>query len=142
MYDSLDVSRYIINHENEKSRPISNLRLQKLLYFVQAQFLVSNKESCFREDIEAWQYGPVVPRVYHRYKLYGSSSIPEQTVNQKNVIAESDAGLIDAILDKCAKYSTSALISLTHRDGPWKDSYEPGYDNVISVKSIRKYFGG
>ena len=41
MYNALDVSRYIINYSNDKNYGISNLKLQKILYFVQAYFLTS-----------------------------------------------------------------------------------------------------
>ena len=76
MYSALVVARYIIKRCNELNRPISNLKLQKLLYFVQAEFLVGEGSACFPEEIEAWDFGPVVPEVYHRYKAYGSASIP------------------------------------------------------------------
>ena len=59
----LDVSRYIINYCNENYYLISNLKLQKILYFVQAFFLEAKNEECFREEIEAWDFGPVIPEV-------------------------------------------------------------------------------
>ena len=77
-YNVLDVSRYVINYSNEKDYGISNLKLQKILYFIQAYFLIStpNGMPCFREKIEAWDFGPVVPEAYREYKQYGSTDIP------------------------------------------------------------------
>lgn len=78
MYTALSVARYIIDYCNEIGRGISNLKLQKILYFVQAQFLVStsNNAPCFSDPIEEWDFGPLVPSVYHHYKVYGSAIIP------------------------------------------------------------------
>lgn len=64
MYDVLDVSYFIINYSNSKNYPISNLKLQKLLYFVQTYFLIIKDESCFTGDIVAWNIGPVVKKSF------------------------------------------------------------------------------
>ena len=78
MYSALSVAHYIISYCDAHGNGISNLKLQKILYFVQAEFLVSTpgNRPCFKEQIEAWDFGPVVPIVYHLYKLFGSSVIP------------------------------------------------------------------
>ena len=69
MYAALDIARYIIKYCKDNGYSISNLKLQKLLYFVQAQFLVTyNGRPAFEEKIEAWDFGPVVPEVYHYLK--------------------------------------------------------------------------
>lgn len=75
-YDVLDVCRYVIGYCNANDYPISNLKLQKLLYFIQAYFLTQLGRPCFAEDIEAWDFGPVVPEAYHQYKQFGAGSIP------------------------------------------------------------------
>lgn len=64
MYSAIDVARYIILYCKEKEYPISNLKLQKLLYSVQAQFLITKRDPAFLEEIEAWDFGPVVPEVF------------------------------------------------------------------------------
>ena len=78
MYNALSVAHYIIGACSRLNFGISNLKLQKILYFVQAEFLVSTPTHtpCFSERIEAWDFGPVVPVVYHKYKVYGSGLIP------------------------------------------------------------------
>ena len=62
-YKVLDVCRHVINYSNEHDYGISNLKLQKVLYFIQAYFLTKKKDHtpCFDEKIEAWDFGPVVP---------------------------------------------------------------------------------
>ena len=48
-YSALEVARYIIHHEAQQGRTVSNLRLQKLLYFVQVQFVVNGHDALLFE---------------------------------------------------------------------------------------------
>ncbi len=141
MYSAFDIAKYIINYCKEKGYSLSNLKLQKVLYFVQAQFLLSNDKPCFYEAIEAWDFGPVVPDIYHEYKIYGSSNItvtyPE---NSNKNIQSYDKELINEIIDQCAKVSASRLVEITHQQKPWINSYEKYFNNEITVDSIKNYF--
>lgn len=142
MYSALNIARYIIERCNLQGKPISNLKLQKILYFVQAEFLVTRNQPCFAEEIEAWDFGPVIPEVYHKYKIYGGASIP--TIGKAmNLIAisKNDQVLINGMVDECAKYSASALVELTHNQTPWIEAYySEGYNNVIPKNKIKEYF--
>ena len=140
MYDALTVAEYVIYKCNEKDYIISNLKLQKILYFIQAEFLVYTNNPCFKEKIEAWDFGPVVPEVYQAFKIYGSAHIPGLTnINNIN-IAASDATLIDEIVSECSNYSASELVEITHNQMPWLDAYKKYCNNEITTESIKKYF--
>lgn len=141
MYRALDIARYIIERCSSTNKTISNLKLQKILYFVQAEFLVSKDQPCFAEKIEAWDFGPVVPEVYYTYRMFGSANIPcigKSRVSQ--MISPSDKKLLNGIIDECAKYSASALVEITHNQTPWIDAYEPNWNNEIKPESIKNYF--
>ncbi len=142
MYMVLSIARYIIQRCNSQNRPISNLKLQKILYFVQAEFLVTRNQACFSENIEAWDFGPVVPEVYQKYKIFGSANIPVFRKNDNNVkIPLSDREILNEIIDECSRYSASTLVDITHHQTPWIEAYnKPGHNNVITKESIRKYF--
>lgn len=141
MYSVIDVARYIIWYCKKNGYTISNLKLQKILYFVQANFLVNEGYPCFKEEIEAWDFGPVVPDVYHEFKIYGSSNIPvSECSNAGLLIYNKDKKLIDEMVDQCASYSASALVEITHNQEPWNNAYEKYCNNVISQESIKEYF--
>ena len=142
MYHALDVAEYVIHYEHSKGRSISNLRLQKLLYFVQAQFWVSNNHACFSDSMQAWKFGPVIPVVYRKYMFYGSLDFPQSLVTETDKIADEDQEQIEKALDLCAEYSTSTLIALTHGQQPWKEAYAREGDKTISNDSMQAYFGG
>ena len=142
-YSALEVARYIIHHEAQQGRTVSNLRLQKLLYFVQVQFVVNGHDAspCFNEKMEAWGFGPVVREVYYEYRYYGGAMIPPDR-NFSTAITPRDQSMIDEILDECAKYSTSALVDATHAQTPWQAARRNPYNNEITIESIYRYFRG
>lgn len=76
IYDAVGIAYYILKYSRkELNQGISNLKLQKILYFIQAEFLVKKDEPCFEEIIEAWDFGPVIPAVYQEFKVFGSNNI-------------------------------------------------------------------
>lgn len=147
-YDVLGVCRLIVNYSNERGYNISNLKLQKLLYFIQAYFLAKKGRVCFDEEIQAWAFGPVVPKAYHAFRQYGGCNIPtiidDRVGNEIREVNfdKSDEKDIKDIVDVFSKYSASALVSLSHKQDPWRNVYEDGQNRVISTESIKDYFNG
>ena len=80
MYNVLDVAIYVINyaHDADCGESMSNLKLQKILYYIQAAFLVEKNRECFKAVIIAGEFGPVIPEVYQKYKIYGRRGILER----------------------------------------------------------------
>lgn len=74
-YDAVNVAACIICYCNDNNLPINNPRLQKILYFTQAEFLIEKGSACFSDDIEVWPTGPVVPDVYRMYYKFGSAHL-------------------------------------------------------------------
>ena len=146
LYNALSVAHYIIGACSRLNFGISNLKLQKILYFVQAEFLVSTPTHtpCFSERIEAWDFGPVVPVVYHKYKVYGSGLIPSNPYDTLSSFYETinpaDQLMIDGILQETADYSASQLVQLTHNQSPWKNAYRQGFNNELTNASLLDFF--
>ena len=157
-YNVLDVSRYIIETLKERSVHISNLKLQKLLYYTQGLYVTgTNMEvALFDEDFEAWDYGPAIPIVYREFKYNGSSSITDTSIMKYdyndghfsfislpfncNIIDADDQIFINKILDIYGTLSANQLVQLTHKEKPWLDVYQKGKNNIITKESLRDYF--
>jgi uncharacterized phage-associated protein len=137
MVSAGEVAKYII-----KSLPVDNLKLQKLLYYSQAVHLVLNdKTPLFPEDIEAWDYGPVVPPVYREYRQYGLETIPIPQNDDCLNLAAGEIVSIDMALAYFGEMSGLALMSGTHQETPWKTSYRSGWpSNIIPIELIYDYF--
>lgn len=146
-YKVLDVCKYVIDYSNEKEYGISNLKLQKILYFIQAYFLIKQpSRCCFDDKIEAWDFGPVVPKAYRKYKQFGSSDIPTiidfEKSDSNDCITGDDKNLIKTVIDKFADYSATDLVGLTHNQSPWIDAYIPHMNREITPEAIKEYFNG
>lgn len=156
-YDVLDVSRYIISYSNKMDYGISNLKLQKVLYFCQAYFLIQTGHPCFNEKIEAWDFGPVVPVAYKEFKKFAGMDIPTmyshivfngneffsgiERVDFKEIcISNDDRTLIDKVVDKFSEYSSTDMVKLTQHQTPWIDAINSYQSNEITNKSIFEYF--
>lgn len=156
MYNVLDICRYIINYSNDKNYDISNLKLQKLLYFIQVYFLIETKKPCFNEIIEAWDFGPVIPVAYNEYKGYAGTHIPhikqyieydknniwnnKRVDYNNNIILSDDKYLINAVVDKLANYTATDLVNITHHQKPWVSVYKANKHNKITNQSLYEYF--
>lgn len=159
-YSALDVARYVINYSNKNDYDISNLKLQKVLYLIQAYFLIStrNGRPCFDDEIEAWDFGPVVPSVYREFKQYGSANIPtiksyivideDNIWNSKrieyddSIIKDKHKKRINTVIERFSNYTATALVSLTHNQLPWIKAHEMGKNQEITIESLKEYFSG
>lgn len=142
MYKVLDVCKYVVYYSNSKSYGISNLRLQKILYFIQAYFFRIKHTPCFSDEIEAWDFGPVVPCAYHEYKQFGAGEIPDYRKPDKEIIKGKDADIIRGVVDLLSEYSTTQLVEITHKQFPWRRNYVPYANNIISKHDIERFAKG
>ena len=142
-YNVKEIAYYIISYSHGICKPVSNLKLQKLLYFVQGYFLAysNGEEACFKEEIEAWAFGPVVESVYYEFRGYGSNDIPNFCVEHFN-ISNKDIEKIESVINMFKDYSANNLVTITHQQDPWKNTYYPYQNNIISKSEIAKYFIG
>lgn len=138
-YSAADLSKYIVYKCITDGRPISNMQLQKILYYIQREFL-KNDRIAFADDIQAWQFGPVVPNVYYTFCGFGAMPI---SVSNKPIIKmnEQDRRIVDHIVESKRILDPWDLVKETHRaDGAWAETYQDGKGNysVISKERIKQ----
>lgn len=137
MMPAHDVAKYFVSLVDEEAGDsITNLKLQKLLYYAQGVNLALNDAPLFVEPIEAWTHGPVVPRVYRAYKQHGGEAIPIERVNL-DLYPKDIRELLDEVYEVFGQFSAAKLRAMTHSESPWKDT-PPGA--VISPESMKAYF--
>jgi uncharacterized phage-associated protein len=139
MYQALALSTYIVSKCIKDNSPISNLQLQKILYYIQRDFL-KNGAIAFSDDIEAWQFGPVVPNVYYRYCGFGSMPITNIAETSDCCIDSQDIQRIDTIVEEKRLLYPWDMVKETHRiGGAWAQVYQNGMGNhqVIPVELIK-----
>ena len=141
-YDANDLAKYIVNKCVVENRPISNLQLQKILYFIQYNYLRNFVRPAFYNKIEAWKYGPVVPDVYEKYTFMGGNVIINKyDINPLSIFEiEEENILVDDITETCRAVDPWALVRKVHKKGgPWQLVYEEGKRNEITIENIYRY---
>jgi uncharacterized phage-associated protein len=119
-----DACDYIIVKLDEAGEHLSHLKLQKLLYFVQAWHLAINKAPLFNGKFQAWVHGPVNRQIYDRFKdvksLYSGVTVADIRPGFNIDALDRACKLhIDGVLDVYAPFSGSELEDLTHQEEPW-----------------------
>jgi uncharacterized phage-associated protein len=117
MTTAQEIATYIIHEFQIREDLITNLKLQKLLYYVQGWYLGLNKKPLFEEDFEAWVHGPVVPEIYQTYKEYRWNPIVIET-NKPNINPQIEKHITD-VLDEYGIETGWALERRTHLEQPW-----------------------
>lgn len=135
MYSAMDVAKYCVAKCYIEKSPISNLKLQKYLFYIQLEFL-NNGSKAFSDEIQAWMYGPVVPSVYYHYSVFGALDIKPNDENDINLIKnDKDIHMIDKVITEYRGYSVGDLVEKTHiKGGAWDRTYRNGAGtyNVIT----------
>lgn len=130
MYSVIEVAKFVISYCMKMGTPVSNLQLQKILYYLQV-YCVRKGFHLFEEDIYAWQHGPVVPEAYYMFSGYGASKIQNVYETQ---IAESVQANILPIIEKLRTIAPWTLVSMTHKPGmPWDKVYNDKIDPTMLI---------
>lgn len=115
------------------------MSLEKLIYYAQAFHLVLTDEPLFPDEIHAWKWGPVIPRVYKDYSAYGSDPIVapfEQVI--ASLGTELERFLVEIVGFFC-RHTATNLSRATHLETPWADANEAN-DNTISQLSLKSFY--
>lgn len=144
LYKAEDVAKYFIYlgsqqvvGDNKEREGVTNLKLQKILYFAQAYFLAKISKPLFADTIEAWEFGPVVPNVYHKLKKHGSNPIIVEK-DESSVLSE-DKEILSKVWEAFGGYSAGRLVDITHAHTPWKEAYN-SLNKEITIKAISEYY--
>ncbi len=143
-YKALDVSNWFINQfDKESGDVLTQLKLQKLLYYSECWCLTLLEHELFSENIEAWSHGPVVREVFSEFK---SSNWEPLYISGELVDFDKDVeDVLEQVLETYGDVSAKTLEQMTHQDQPWKDargslSLEARCSNIISKEKIREHF--
>ncbi len=155
-YPTMAVANAFIKRAKEgRLRDLTPMKLQKLLFFAQSWHLkIKNNEALLDEYFCRWQYGPVIPSLYHEFKNYGSFPITdfgvyvERNGNDLNliqpIIPDTDIhswSLIDRIIEVYGPYNGAQLSNITHQPNTaWAKTGDPD-GGVITNDQLAQYIG-
>jgi uncharacterized phage-associated protein len=142
VHNALQIANLLLQKAKEVGESgelMTNMKLQKMLYYEQGFHLACFGTPLFEEDIEAWQYGPVVPIVYEHYRQYGGEGLePIETSNV--VLDEEEMSIFNQVFEMFNKFSAIGLMNMTHSEKPWANAGTPMRGNIISKEALKDYF--
>lgn len=134
-YSPIEVANWFIRHAEKNGERLDPMKLLKLVYLAHGWHLAVRDEPLINETVEAWQHGPVVPSVYHRFKQYGSRPIDRPAKEYRAhegqlvepMVVPGDAETTDVLERVWQVYgplSGLSLSALTHQPGsPWDEAW-------------------
>ncbi len=146
MADALPIARYLLRlaAQEPEPEPITQMRLHKLMYYVQGWSLTERGEPMFPDRIEAWTHGPVVPTLYPVYRDHENQAIPPGEADEAG-LAEPDRAFVRSIWERYKRFSATELRRRTHAETPWLTARDGLSDDAsskreISHESMRSFF--
>ena len=135
-----DIANYLLfkayDEAERKREHLSNLKLQKLLYYAQGIHLVMHNSPLFPDAIVARQYGPVIPRLYAKYREHGSDNIPgPDAYFSPDTFDDETIKFLDGIYEFFGSYSAIGLMRMAHADDCYRDA---GLNNEITQESMKR----
>ncbi len=142
--DIIQDSYYLINLYHENKKIITQLHVQKLMFLFEAFSMNAMEiETLYDCNYKAWDFGPVVPILYKRYKNFGKEDIKltEEEINLGNQISVEKRVLMQRIYEAFNDFSPLQLVAFTHaKDSPWRNVWETNKYGEISKKEIKQWF--
>lgn len=137
------VADYMIHFAHESGSFISNLKLQKLLFYAQAWHLALKDQPLFDAEFAAWIHGPVNKEIYDKFKRYSFRNIDSEV--EKPVFDPETESFLRELLEEYFPLDAYQLELLTHQEMPWieaRQGLSPAQpsNSVISQISMRDYY--
>lgn len=135
---ALDVANFLVYMMSDSCEDLTNMKLNKILYYAQGHYLRKFGTPLFRDKIEAWTHGPVVPTVYATYKAFGDQPITKFDSSKLNNLDETKKSFLLDVARVYGRYTASVLRSMTHQPkSPWNQT---GEGKEIPIETIKSYF--
>lgn len=141
-HDSKAVAKLLLDKAHGKKLQLTPMQLLKLVYIAHGWMLGLYSRPLIREEIEAWEYGPVIRDLYHAVKEYRSRPVQDIKGVPDENFDEIEENLIDQVLDIYGDKDGIFLSSITHMPGtPWETTWSiDGKNGVISNDLIESHY--
>jgi uncharacterized phage-associated protein len=140
-YPVEQIANQLLIYAANSGELMTNMKLQKMLYYQQGFHLAYFGKPLFKEDIEAWMYGPVVPSMYEKYKEFGRNGIEPDRTMDFAFEERKEQALFDEVCKVYGAYSAIGLMDMTHEEMPWKTTpVGEGAGHVISKDKMQSFF--
>ena len=138
MFTSHTVAEFVINYAHEMGDPVTNLQLQKLLYYIQGFYLALYDEPLFSDKIQAMEHGPVVYEAYRRFSEHKKRPIEKQVTGDMSGLSSKGKSHVRIVMQKYRSFYPWDLRELSHNEAPWLD--HPNMWQEIPNSFLKNFF--
>lgn len=142
-HNALEVANAFLRLAKRENKPLTNMQLQKLVYIAHGFYLALLNDPLFDDEIEAWDFGPVIPNLYHKLKKYGAGEVTDVLPVENEIESNSpESKIIDTVWDSYKEYSAEELSAMTHNNAtPWNQVWKKGErHSIIPDAIIRSHY--
>lgn len=129
-YDGRAIANFVLDFCDTQGRGVTNLALQKLVYFCHVWSLIDLGRPLVRHKFEAWEFGPVLPYLYREFRnfdrtpIVGRATRIDPTDGKRQIVAYAFDSATDSLLVRIAPFYSrmraADLVELSHAEGgPW-----------------------
>lgn len=137
--DIQKLAEYITWISNKEGEPVTHMQLQMILYYVQGVYLQGMEKEAYEEEIEAWDMGPVIEKVFNRYAKYGMGRI----INTKESVLDIDEDeryVLDSLIREIRQTPPFDILEdIQHKESAYSRAYKKGKKKEID-KELLKYY--
>lgn len=144
MYSSFDIAKKILELSERDNQSVSPMKLIKLVYIMHGWHLGTRGTPLINDNIQAWQYGPVIPELYEVIKRFGTAPVDPKLIllYAKKELEPEDSEFIESVWPSYKDFSALELSALTHLQGsPWSQNYNNDERSIpIPNEAIKSYY--
>ena len=136
------VANAIIRMAKAEGRTLTNMQVQKHVFLAHGYCLAILDRPLYSQDTHAWQWGPVVPKLYKALQKYGSGNVTDE-IQAEDVLDEDtpEYKILKGVWAVYKSYSGMRLSELTHRENtPWSRTWNEKHFDIIPLNVIRDYY--
>ena len=153
-YSSLSIANHFLGRARRDGKRLTNMQLQKLVFLAHGWNLAVNGEPLIEDDIEAWEFGPVIRRLYDAASKWGRDPVTrnlrwgedtpfrfDDRGDAVEDLRDEEERVVETVWKNYGHFPAFRLSALTHVEGsPWANHYRAGRNRVIPDDDIRDYF--
>lgn len=138
---AIDVAQLFLTWANKDGDLITNLKMQKLLYYAQAWHLVNFDKPLFNDEIQAWKFGPVVRSVFNKFKEFGAAPIEyKKSGHEEAAFTKQQLEYLKEFYGVFIKFAAYELVSMSHSDSPWINANKKGASTPIDLGEMKSFY--
>lgn len=140
-YSSLSVANAFIALAKNEGKKLSNMQLQKLVFFAHGYLLAYRNRPLTRDEVKAWTFGPVYPLLYNSLRIYGSEGTDQEIPEPERIVESDENNIIQAVWKAYGSHSAYQLSNISHNVGsPWSQVWLKKEFSVIPDNITQAYY--